>query len=242
MSITAFIVRHGERADDVMLAATPIERVHDPHLTAKGIRQAHVSALRMKSEASGPVVVFSSPFLRCVQTAAEIARVFDCKVKVEKGLSEFLLESWFPEDPRSNLTIHAVSEEAQVQDLRIDLDYSSRCELSYPEDITAMTDRYIHTFSTLLEMHPNDVIIAVTHGYGVQSISEHIDEDTFITELDYCGLTRISRDQSVLTIDYAADASHIETLTESDTQSLQKGEHTTDEEVPQISDTEPLVS
>jgi broad specificity phosphatase PhoE len=108
------VVRHGERLDYVMRDAgqnwvASAFRPWDPPLTTDGMEQAkslgkalpqileqHKLPPKVKS-------IYSSPFLRCRQTALGIAESItsdddddsNTKVKVELGLAESINENWF---------------------------------------------------------------------------------------------------------------------------------------------------
>ena len=106
-----WLLRHGERHDstDKQWKATA-KRPHDPPLSRAGVQQAyaagrviHERTLRQRgAEAMADLAIYTSPFLRCVQTAKSLstgyydqltgrAKVeFDVQVKIEYGLSEFL--------------------------------------------------------------------------------------------------------------------------------------------------------
>lgn len=71
-------IRHGERAD-FLAKPVPIKRDYDPHLTDTGKLQAKATGKYLKKFISEniphPIIyVFSSPFLRVLQTAAEIVK------------------------------------------------------------------------------------------------------------------------------------------------------------------------
>ena len=53
------------------------------------------------------IKIISSPFLRCVQTAVEIAKVLEVQqVHIDFSLSELLIQKYFPHgDPLPNLKI-----------------------------------------------------------------------------------------------------------------------------------------
>lgn len=140
-----FIVRHGERADDVARAdgaaaewKKTAERPHDPPLTERGRKQARATgeaiwrllttneslvipphdpsslgdcgmflANRVHGGEAPPaddptVVIWSSPFLRCVQTSAEIAQAIAERLgrggvglRLEHGITEYYAKSYY---------------------------------------------------------------------------------------------------------------------------------------------------
>lgn len=114
---TVIVVRHGERLDYVMRAAgnnwcrdNP-EQPWNPPLTENGARMAEeLGATLQHNILAGldlpPIgAVYTSPFLRCRQTAAGIVRGMknsvnatrddSIKVRVEMGLSESINENWY---------------------------------------------------------------------------------------------------------------------------------------------------
>ena len=84
-----FIVRHGERADEAEPTSAWIEKVDgrhfDPPLTDQGHQQALHAATFLHSSAipadAHPDItaVYSSALLRCLETAAPIAKVRFCR-------------------------------------------------------------------------------------------------------------------------------------------------------------------
>jgi len=93
-----WLARHGDRQDfaDPGWAATA-DRPFDPPLSALGRRQARALARRLASE---PLAhLFSSPFLRCVETTSPIADALELAIALDDGLSEWLNREWFPERP-----------------------------------------------------------------------------------------------------------------------------------------------
>jgi len=101
-----FMARHGERLDDAELAKGRLwvrsaERPWDPPLSERGRLQAMAlgKAIRQHAEKLGlPAVtrIFTSPFLRCVETAVEAARQLEVRnVCVEPSLCESFCESFY---------------------------------------------------------------------------------------------------------------------------------------------------
>ena len=78
-----YVVRHGERYDCVHPEwKATAKRPHDPHLSADGIKQARTTgqfiAHRTRKERSeaemADIGIYTSPFLRCAQTAKAISQ------------------------------------------------------------------------------------------------------------------------------------------------------------------------
>lgn len=81
-----FVVRHGERADNIDKGHPkyePYEIADDPHLTKRGLEQAKAAGTKILSMMDGKKImnirVISSPFIRCLMTAQQIALVLGVK-------------------------------------------------------------------------------------------------------------------------------------------------------------------
>ena len=95
-SVKVWIVRHGERVDEANRMWLPAadEFDYDCPLTPLGLRQAHsrgswVKAEFEKANLEGVDMVYSSPFLRTMQTAQGIAIHFEAPVKPTLGVYPF---------------------------------------------------------------------------------------------------------------------------------------------------------
>ena len=106
-----WVIRHGERADladkkkwaAAVAAASSSSsegvRRYDPPLTRMGVLTAYVtgkSLSQMKTPGAVPQIVLCSPFLRCLQTAVQIARTCGgCPIAVEPALCEYISADLF---------------------------------------------------------------------------------------------------------------------------------------------------
>ncbi len=122
-----FVARHGHRQDMAdehwhKTAARP----SDPGLSDLGFTQARELAHRLKDCAIDHI--FSSPFLRTVQTASAVADIVDCEIKVERGICEWLNPEWMPQAPEL-----LPLEELHALCPRVDLTYRSRGNRVWPE-------------------------------------------------------------------------------------------------------------
>ena len=94
-------VRHGERADQVK--HVKVHNVVDPLLTPTGARQSkkageYLASYFEENEMKfDHVSIISSPFLRCIQTAAQIAKAMNVNdIEIHYSLSEAMNEEIFP--------------------------------------------------------------------------------------------------------------------------------------------------
>lgn len=98
MDRTIWLIRHASRhdfADPRWVTTAP--RGYDPPLSETGRREAIALADRLAGEAIDGL--FSSPFLRCVETADALAGRLGLRIRIESGLSEWLCREWFPDPP-----------------------------------------------------------------------------------------------------------------------------------------------
>lgn len=128
------IIRHGERADksENCSERKRIEIEFDPHLTQTGhLMAARTGRLLMDLFAQKisekildenyEIVLISSPFLRCLQTAAEIMRHTSSKrhngvLRVEESITEWLNSKWFPsKNSIDELSIHKMGEKRKKE-------------------------------------------------------------------------------------------------------------------------------
>jgi broad specificity phosphatase PhoE len=157
MSQVVWIARHANRLDFVYPEwFDTAERRYDPPLSPDGVIQAQQLAQRLKREKIAHI--FSSPFLRTIQTAQEIATVLDLPIKIERGLGEWLNPNWMTEMP----TTHP--KELLIQEYPcIDWDYTSRVIPQYPETEEQMLLRSSETARKLTEDFMGSLLF-VCHG------------------------------------------------------------------------------
>ena len=87
--------------------------VHDPHLTAHGKEQAAAAGSKIQSmikdKKVGNIRVVSSPFVRCLMTAEQIALKIGAKhIEVDPFLSEMLSTKFFQSNPMEILLSHNI--------------------------------------------------------------------------------------------------------------------------------------
>jgi len=83
-----YIVRHGDRYNPewVEKVGAALERSGDIPLSHAGHRQAQDLGAFLRDRGVGTII--SSPYLRCLQTASEVAKESGARILVENGLAE----------------------------------------------------------------------------------------------------------------------------------------------------------
>ena len=107
-------VRHSERSDQVLTENLQNEEKVDPQITSNGIRMAQETGefikKQMEEKNIEKIKIYSSPFLRSMQTAAQVAKVLGIEtIEIEYMVSEVLYTYLFEESPFSKLLINTKS-------------------------------------------------------------------------------------------------------------------------------------
>lgn len=195
LSQRIFLARHGERADlanEQWLSTDEGQTdTYDPPLTARGFQQAHELGLRLQGERLS--CIYSSPFVRALQTAHQVADVLDLPVIIEYGLSEGMIKRLFPKGPpqfKSAEHLAAALPRAQPS-----------CEqavphVSYPETYGDARRRCEKTVKCLAERHPHEAILLVGHGLSVEFLAAALvkNKEVGSRNIPYCCLTECIRE------------------------------------------------
>ncbi|CDW81880.1 UNKNOWN [Stylonychia lemnae] len=188
-----YLIRHGERADQVENNNKLIEFDHDTPLTDNGFIQAQKTGLYLRSiiakeqEENRPfdqIIIESSPFLRCLQTAQGIASQIDiCDIKVNLGYREWLSQQLFEYNPMGHLFIDQkskaeLSNEFKGLNIIIPEDYLADKDraivlMKFPEAMSQARERCIDQTEILIEQYRQDteqriMHIIISHGPLVQ--------------------------------------------------------------------------
>lgn len=161
---TFWLVRHAHRLDFIEpewfeSAIYP----YDPPLSFQGVEQAVALAEKF---ASVPIDrIFTSPFLRTVQTVDPLARLLQLPIRLEWGLCEWLCQDWTTELPKTT-----PMGELMEYYPNIDGDYQSFVMPCYPETISALNIR-INTIARKLIQDKEDRILAIAHKGSVLGIA-----------------------------------------------------------------------
>jgi len=203
MAQTIWITRHGNRYDFVnpdwfIKAKLP----YDPPLAEDGILQAQELGQRLKSE--NITHIFSSPFLRTVQTAHEVAAILDLPVKLEAGLGEWLNPDWMDHSPE----IRSRDSLAQ-QYPRIDLNYTSNVIPQYPESEVMVQQRTAQTAQQLAREFSGELLF-VGHGVSVLGTAQGLLGKSLQIRASFCCLTKlVQNNKGDWEMEFAGDTSHL---------------------------------
>ena len=156
---TVWLVRHGARED----VANPTwrqtaARPYDPPLSDQGHADARRLARRLVGERID--AIYTSPFLRAVQTAAAVAAAVDAPIRLEPGLGEWLRKDWFDGVP---VLMPAVDTGFACD--HMDWTYRSPWTMSWPEQWEDVMVRIDETMRRLLAA--GDSFVLVGHGATV---------------------------------------------------------------------------
>jgi broad specificity phosphatase PhoE len=135
MTQIIWLVRHAHRWDFVYpewfnTASYP----YDPPLSPTGERQAAILSQLLDRE---PIQrIFTSPFLRTIQTAVPLSQALDLPIQLEWGLCEWLCQEW-----TSGFPVTTPIEELLASYPTIDESYHSHLIPRYPETLVDLDDR-----------------------------------------------------------------------------------------------------
>lgn len=167
-----FALRHGERADKVALHRQPKQYLpYDCPITDLGVLQAQRSALLIEnfSPPGATFHIVSSPFLRCVQTAGEVAKRLRVPVHIEEGFADWLSRLDFGKSP-----LDAMSYPHLIQALGVEIVVNSPqlATPSFPETLPECMERVRTTFQQYLSQVSETVLVIVTHLHPINSLSQ----------------------------------------------------------------------
>lgn len=154
------VIRHSERLD----YARPYYWCicfgylsQDPPLSKRGYELVLEKAEDLLAEAFVPDRIYTSPYLRTMTTATIIHEHYpDSSLAIDAGLSEY-----------QNIQAHR----------------TSLCpngivsEWSWPETREQMTKRAIETINNIIERHPNEDILIVTHRPLIKMYAKYLGQD-----------------------------------------------------------------
>jgi broad specificity phosphatase PhoE len=165
-----WLMRHGQREDHVDLDwAKTAARPLDPALSLTGVEQARAVAHRLAAE--GITRIFTSPYLRCAETAHLVAAVLGVPVHVEPGIGELHHPDWSAGLPEL-LTL----DDLAVRTGAFDHGHAALHEPVYPETIEEAFARAEATARKIAERYDGTLLL-VGHAVSVTGIVRGLTKD-----------------------------------------------------------------
>ncbi len=181
---TIWLARHGMRQDFEQEGwCETADRPHDPPLSDNGRTQAGETGRFLKDK--GLDRIYTSPFLRTVETSAIIAAHCNAPVFIEHGLGEVQKAEWFPRAP------DFISPDVLKKRFpHIDTSYRSRVMPAFPEseEDGELDARCRQTVAGLLEDGWR-CTLWVGHGASVGGMARGLTGDVEGVSFQMCGLT-----------------------------------------------------
>jgi len=189
MAQCVWVVRHGQRQDTVdpdwELTA---DRVHDPGLTELGRWQAWRVGRQFADRGVDFEAIYCSPFLRAVQTTAEICGEIGGEAWLEPGLGEHRNADWFDSEPET------LSYETLVDYFDpLRLDHDPFVEPGFPEAHHEAERRAGEAARQIAAAHDGRVLM-VGHGLTIGGVVRGLVGSTEGVDAPLCGLTRLDQD------------------------------------------------
>ncbi|URD89221.1 hypothetical protein MUK42_26317 [Musa troglodytarum] len=217
------VMRHGDRIDHLEpLWVEHASRPWDPPLAQGGLIRAWTTGKRLRGVGFPIHRVLVSPFLRCLETAAEVMRALCCvvdddtrlramgtsqdavldpsrvKVSIEFGLCEMLNSRAICRSvaPKDNKWFPHMSELEALLPAGT-LDHSAESiykELpQWEESLLEARKRYISVIQALSDKYPSENLLLVSHGEAIGASVASFLEDATVFEVEYCACCQLQR-------------------------------------------------
>lgn len=211
-----FAIRHGERIDDPSVTQKLPHSIisFDPPLSKNGKMQAkatgdfldnYIHYLEIITNRPKNITILTSPFLRCVQTAAQISkkikdfkknRIYVCDEVCEILKTKFYDRNVIPEllVKQSHEKEVKIREKINLKHKKLQKLICRQSKIHFPENIDQCCRRFKSAVIDIYSKFINsidDVVIVVTHSIGMQCILYNMEPEREIPQVKYCAITQI---------------------------------------------------
>jgi len=193
-----FIIRHGESLANSGFSDDP-----DSPLSPRGKAQAINCAMFLRSEISGNVKFFTSPFLRTIQTAEIIAEKFNSKFFLEPLLHEFFSKTIFPPNYKAKSL-----KKIALANPKINGSYTD--EKWFPENFETKEDilrRAVFLRNSLTKRFLSDPelgnLVLISHMATIAALIK-VTCNIEVERIDNCSITKISFEKNKFQLEYLA--------------------------------------
>ncbi len=184
---TLWLVRHAHRLDFVQPEwfDTATYR-YDPPLSTAGFDQSNLLAHQLSQ--IQVECIYTSPFLRTIQTADPLARLLDLPIKLEWGLCEWLCQDWTVDFPETTPVDELIRCYPNIDDA-----YQSLVLPCYPESVQELDARIAIIASKLVQGNSEN-ILAIGHKGSMLGIAAALTGDGFwrTYDLDCGGIIKLT--------------------------------------------------
>lgn len=205
MTDTVWAVRHGQRQDTVdpdweLTAA----RVHDPGLTELGRWQAWRCGRFFADRGVDLAAIYCSPFLRAVQTTAEICGEIGGQAWLEAGLGEHRNSEWFEREPE---TLSSDTLADYFDPIRND--HEPFVIPEFPESHDKAEQRAGEAARRAADAHDGPVLL-VGHGLTIGGVVRGLVGSTEGVDAPLCGITRMDRAGEEWELTFSGTIDHLD--------------------------------
>ncbi|CAF0887767.1 unnamed protein product, partial [Didymodactylos carnosus] len=153
----------------------------DPPLTYKGLKDAYHTGTVLREKNIHINYCYSSPSLRCIQTAAKMLEGLQLqnkmKIRIEPGLFE--CTGWYVNETTDTLQMPRFMTKKELIENKYKIDKSYKEQMSFStlsrlEDELEFYERSHLVTSQILKIHENELIQQVQEGIGSASTSSHV--------------------------------------------------------------------
>jgi len=205
MADTVWVVRHGQRQDTVDPDwADHADRLHDPPLTELGRWAAWRVGRRFADSDVHVDAVYTSPFLRAVETTQEICDETGWTAQLEPGIGEHRNADWF-DGPPETLSPGTIRDRFDA----VGTDHEPVVVPEFPETHEAAVDRIGRAVDGLLASTDGSLLL-VGHGITVGAVVAHLLGTGESADAPLCGLTRLDREGNGWVLDFSGDTAHLD--------------------------------
>lgn len=191
-----FLVRHGQREDfENPTWPETAERPFDTPLSTTGFRQAVDVGRALTGQGIG--AIYSSPFLRALQTADAIAEALQLPIRVEPGVSEWWNPAWIQGPP----ALLGAKEMIRMFP-RIDRSYQPVIYPEYPEydETREVRSRVWQVLYAIVNRVPAEHVVIVAHGSPLGQLIGLMTPNAPGIQMQVASITRIDRVDSTFNV------------------------------------------
>ena len=172
------VYRHGERSDEAPQSRkVDFKCVSDAPLTDVGHEQAEIAskAILELIPSNSRIHLVSSPLIRCIQTAAKLAKKLNLPLYLEEGFGECYCQHHFPINPFENLHVRLYPEmfEDTIEGVSF-IENQHRIRPNNPETKEELENRMEIMIKEYVLKCEEEVVVVCTHFLPLKVITEKI--------------------------------------------------------------------